>query len=375
MKNLMCIFVMLLLVATVSVEAETYGGNVSGLWKVFNTALPDQATLYKTYGLAFDPSHQTGGVYDRVYIANHTTDLTRAGLYSVDTINETTASMSSRVLGSVGNPSGVAVGSDGTAYVSYDGTPALYKVANPSSLTPTETQLMGNYGDPTIDDAPSDIAMVPIGFGGGYDSASDVVIFDCGLDGSANSAVSVLDQSTGTVNTIWESNGTVNTIRGDTSSYDGYAYFADYIMPETIGSLNYINRVNSSGILERIFLNVDPTEVPYLDSAVACNPADGSFWMVMNKGTGNHDVIRVDVSNATLLSGTDYIADVTIEIDNWVGTDIPNFAMEFSPDGKMLAMGWDQGVDRLYIYNVVPEPTTMLLLATGLVFIKRRRSK
>jgi Concanavalin A-like lectin/glucanases superfamily/K319L-like, PKD domain len=365
MKNLMCIVVMLLLVATVSVEAETYDGDyITGLNKMFDTALADQSTLYKTYGIAFDPSHQTGGVYDRIYIANHCTSDYRRGIYAADVTNEVLSSL--LALPDLDNPTGMAVAPDGTVYVGYDGEPALYKVENAMSGSPTETQLLGNYRGGG-DDAPSDIAMVPSGFGGGYDPASDVVIFDCGLDLSANSAISVWDDSAGTVTTIWESYETINTIRGDVSPLDGYAYFVDYTMPtipEVDGSA-YVYRVNSSGVLERIFLNIDASEVPYLDSAVAVNPADGSFWLLMNKGTGNHDLYRVDVANAAWQTGTDYLADITLEIDNWDGTDIPNFAMEFSPDGKMLAMGWDQGRDRMYIYDVVSDPAVKPVPSSG----------
>jgi PEP-CTERM motif len=373
MKNLMCIFVMLLLVATVSVEAaETYGSNVSGLWKSFETANASQTEVSNTSGIAFDPTSLSGGIYGKVYLTNNSTVDTRRGLYSVDIVNET----SSRVAlsGEVSHTS-VAAASDGIVYVNGGAHEdhSVWKVENPNSGSPTETTLIGDYGGIGDDDI-GDIDMVPTGFGGGYEAGSDLVLFDCGLNTNANSAVSVLDQSTGTTTLLWDSGSAVNTIRGRTSSYDGYAYWADYGLPAGGTNNNpYIDRINGTGVLERIFLNIDADTIGGVDSAVAINPADGSFWIVLNNGT--RDVVRVDVSNATLLSGTDYIADVTFEINNWDGADIPQYAMAFSPDGKMLAMGWDQGVDKMYIYNIVPEPTTMLLLATGLVFIKRRRSK
>ncbi len=348
-KGFICVLVLCLIVVA-PVEATTYGNHVSGLRESFETANASQTEISNTQGIAFDPTHRAGGIYDRVYLANHSSTDTKRGLYSVDLINETSSGR--LALGSHNKPTGVAVASDGTVYVSYDGTPAVYKVENASG-SQTTTRILSNYGNTSADDDIGDIGVVKPGFGGGYAADSDIVLFDCGLDDDANSAVSVLDQSTGNITTLWDSGSTVNTIRGDTSSFDGYAYFVNYDMPtaDSGGGVmrKYINRINGSGVLERIFLDIDPSEVTKIDSAVAINQADGSFWMAVNNGT--HDVYRVDVANAVPQGGNDYLADITLEIGD-LGYDVPNYSMAISPDGKLLAIGWDSGVDRMYVYDI-----------------------
>jgi 3',5'-nucleoside bisphosphate phosphatase len=333
------------------VEAgPTYGSYVSGLWKSFETANSSQTEVSNTNGLAFDPASLSCGIYGRVYLANWSSSDTKQGVYAIDIINETTGT---RLFVSRDLPADVAVASDGTLYVSSDQGPYLYKAENPTSGSPIETALYDdNYGG-TGDDDVGNISLVQGGFGSGYEVDSDVVLFDCGLDTNANSAVSVWDQSAGTVTTLWDSGSTVNTIRGGTSSYDGYAYWADYSLPAGANNNPYISRINGNGVLERIFLDIDADTIGGLDSAVAINPADGSFWMTVNNGT--RDIYRVDVANAVSQGGTDYLADITLEIAD-LGYDVPHYAMAFSPDGKLLAICWDAGVDKLYIYNIVPGP-------------------
>jgi concanavalin A-like lectin/glucanase superfamily protein len=353
MKNLMCIFVLLLLVATVSVEAETYEGNYAlSLWKVFDTANASQTEVSNTNGLVFDPTSLSGGIYGRVWLANWNSGDTKQGVYPIDIINETTGT---RIFGDRDLPADVAVASDGTVYVSSDQVPYLYKAENPTSGSPIYTELYNeNYGGGGDDDV-GNISLVQSGFGGGYEVDYDVVLFDCGLDDNSNSAVSVWDQSAGTVTTLWQDTS-VNTIRGATSSYDGYAYWADYDMPDAeLGGvgMNFVSRINGDGVLERIFLDIDTAELARLDSAATINPADGSFWMTINNAT--HDVYRVDVANAVWQTGTDYLAEITLEIKD-LGYDVPHYAMAFSPDGKMLAIGWDAGPDRMYVYNTASQP-------------------
>jgi 3',5'-nucleoside bisphosphate phosphatase len=326
----------------------TYGNYVLGLWKSFATANASQTEVSNTYGLAFDPTSLSGGIYGRVYLANHTKDI-RQGVYPIDIVNETTGT---RLLASLDYTTDVAVASDGTVYGSSDGTPYMYKAENPTSGSPIETVLIdGNYGGAGDDDI-GNISLVPTGFGGAYEADSDIVLFDCGLDDSAISAVSVWDQSTGTVTTLWQ-DISVSTIRGETSSFDGYAYFADYDLPAGGTNNNpYINRIKGDGVLERIFLNIDADAIGCLDSVVAINPADGSFWIIVNNRT--RGIYRVDVVNAVSQGGTDYLADITLEIVD-LDYDFPNYAMAISPDGKMLAIGLDAGMDKMYIYNIVPE--------------------
>ncbi len=339
------------LVATASVDAgTTYGDHVSGLWKSFDVADGNQTTISNIQGIAFDRTHQTDGVYDWVYLANHSAVESRRGLFLVDLTKE--KSSPRLALGSHDEPSDVAVAPDGTVCVSYSGNPAVYRVENATGKQST-SKVLGNYGGSGDDDI-GDIALVPPAFAGGWVAGRDLLLFDCGRDGNANSAVGVFNRERGEVTTLWNSGSTVNTIRGDTSSFDGYAYFVDYDMPsgdlEGV-ALKYINRVRGDGVVERVFLNINPSKLPRLDSAIVLDQIDGSLWMAVNDGN-TRNVFRVDVAHAVWQREGDYLADTTLEIGD-LGYDVANYSMAISPDGKLLAIGSDSGIDKIYVYNIV----------------------
>jgi glycerophosphoryl diester phosphodiesterase len=210
--------------------------------------------------------------------------------------------------------------------------------------------VLGNYGGSGDDDI-GNIGLVPPAFGGNCVANRDLVIFDCGRDDNKNSAVSVLNRENGQITTLWNSGSSVDTIRGGTSRYDGYAYFADYSMPSENGK-PYIYRIKGDRACERVFLDIDAAKLPRLDSAIAINPVDGSIWLAVNDGDVRN-VFRVDAAHAVWQGGNDYLASVEREIGN-LGYDVANYSMASSPDGKLLAVGNDEGIDKIYLYKIVP---------------------
>jgi len=338
---------------------EYYGEYVTGLYKSFYIA-PETGS-YGVGGIAFDPTSQSvDGNYDRIYWLNKQDNYNTQGLYSASVYNETYSSK--LVLNGIASPTGLAVNASGTAYVCYTEPECVWSVTTPSTSSRVATKMLDNY-DLEGDDDPVSLAMVPTGFGD-YDAGVDLVLFDNGVNDNNDEAIFVVD-STSTSTTevyygpIWEdgvSSGG-NDIRGTASNIDGYAYFARLAIPSDdsgSGVKCYINRIKADAVLQRVFMDVDGETIASskLDDTIAVNPADGSIWIaVYDYGNtfGVRAVYRVDVANATLISGTDYMADTTLEIlhEYNIGAN----AMAFSPDGKFLAIGCPDGRDKLYIYN------------------------
>jgi hypothetical protein len=391
------LFVLVLCVLPASVFASvTLGPNVTGLEKSFAIKSGTVA------GLAFDPSYTVNGEYDRIYFLNRVTTTTTRGLYSASISGET---YSSRLaLTTQDEPYGTAVDNSGNVYVTYSGTSAIYKVAGASSGSPTETRMLGNYGWATSgspsDDDPVSISMVPTGFGSGYEEGADLLLFDNGIDWNEREGISVIDKtslSTAQVyTTIWNDGdpvgGNNNDIRGVASEYDGYAYFMrmDILTADSgsNGVLPYFNRMKGDGVVQNIFLNgLNGTMASNLDDSITVNPIDGSIWFVTYgdySGSGDANdraIYRVDIENASLIEGStvDYLVNATLEIlilkdevDTNMNVGVNDLAI--SPDGKYLAVANPSGTDRLYIYNIVPEPATLVMLtATGLVYLFKRR--
>jgi len=369
--------IVLLAVASVvtAASAATYDGvYVSGLQKSFFTADVDQTEINVTAGIAFDPTSQNGGVYDRIYLANRSTNDDKQGFYTIDVVNETSSSRT--FLASINAPPDVAVDSSGTAYGVNSYAPELWKVTTPSG-TPTETQMLGNYGD-TGDDDPYTIDMLPSGFGGGY-AANSLVMFDGGFNDNDHNAATVVD-ATSTVGspvytTIW-SEANTTSIRGTANEVDGNLYISHWTLDtaDLGGSTKaYVIRLDSAGNTERIFLDIDPTAVPKLDDAITVNPDDGSLWMNIETADATRDVIRVDVMNAADQGGGDYLAGTTVVIED-LGFNVGANSMAFSPDGKQLAFGAPDGQDMLYVYDIIPEPATIGLFGfLGVVMLWIRR--
>ena len=134
MKRLLRLLTVASVVATTS--AQTFNTNyVLGLQKSFPTGEDEQINV--TSGLAFDPTSQNGGVYDRVYLANRSSDNAKRGLYSVDIVNETSSSrlaLAGDGSNDLDRPTGLAVDSSGNAYLTYGIVPSVWKVMDPSDV-------------------------------------------------------------------------------------------------------------------------------------------------------------------------------------------------------------------------------------------------
>jgi hypothetical protein len=344
----------------------TYGRYIAGLYKSFYAAPVTGGFVIA--GLAFDPTSKSiDGEYDRIYFANRSTDTGTRGIYFADIYN---ATYSGRLaLTSLSEPYGCAVDSIGNVYVCYYGTSAVYKVANASGGNPVVTQMLGNYGFSTGEDDPMSIALVPKGFGGSYDAGVDLILFDAGLDNDANEAVSVVQSTSLSTNqqltAIWRDlDGVNNDIRGTVSSVDGFAYIIRMAIPTAesgSGVKPYINRINASGILQRVFINVSGNLSSTLDDSITVNPVDGSIWFVVSNygGVANDRAIyRIDAANTSSLNANDYIANTTLEIA-LTGTDSFNIGVNdlaFSPDGRFLTAGCPSGQDKLYVYTAIANP-------------------
>jgi sugar lactone lactonase YvrE len=335
------------------------GSPYAGHQKTFFTTDTNQTDISTSGAIAFDPTSQNGGDYDRVYLLNRTSNVDKRGLYSIDVINETSSGL--LALGgdtnstALNEPAGLVVDTSGTAYVCYNNTPSVWKVTNPSGIS-AEIQMLGNYGA-AGDDDPEGVALVPTGFGGGYTTGSDLVLFDSGLDLSLDKAISIIDQASTVgvpdVTTIWTDPNNNATLRLDSSEYDGYIYFARTTLEtaELDGTTNaFVIRLDGNGVTSRIFLDIAAASVPGLDDAVAINPVDGSLWLNINDGD-TRNVFRVDVANA-VATNNDYLAETLLVIGD-LGYNVGFNSMAFSPDGKQLAFGAPTGQDAMYVYDVI----------------------
>jgi WD40 repeat protein len=347
----------------------TYGPHIYGHYKSFYAAPEFTMYSYVVSGLAFDAT-STGpdGRYDKLYWLNRTDD-GKQGLYLANVYSSTTSEV--LALNNISEGAyDVKLDAAGNAFACYTGSSALYKVTAPASGSPTTTKMLGNYGFATSgspsDDDPASIAFVPTGFGGGFTAGEDIIVFDSGLDMDVNEAVSIVD-STSTAEaqvytTLWvDSDGVDNNIRGAASNIDGFAYIARGAIPTDnsgSGTKAYINRIKGNGVLQRVFINVGGGTIGTLtlDDAIVINPVDGSLWMVTCNTTVSESryVYRVDVANATLISGTDYIANATLEIslpalDGMYNVGVNSIA--FSPDGKLLAIGSPSGRDMIHLFS------------------------
>ena len=332
---------------------------VSALQKKFNI---DSTGVAGAAGIAFDPTSQSGGVYDRVYLIDSSKDNAKEGLYAVDAVNET---VSAKLMGDQGSrPYDVAVDASGNAYVCYGYAPAIWKLSDPLGVA-TEFQMLGYYG-PSTDDDPDSLAMVPTGFGGGYNEGADLILFDADFDqqgGGGQRAISIVDKDSTSSNQVFTtiSQETSDSYRVDGSEYDGNIYFTHY-HPE-IANLNgsnlvYIVRMDHAGARERIFLDVDPADVAKLDDTLAVNPVDGSVWMGFYSATEGdiRTIYRVDVANAVLAQGvSDYLAPTDRVIYNVGFNNIGKNGMAISPDGLQLALVNPNSADMMAIFDIHAE--------------------
>ena len=364
----------------VSASAETFDGTYAhGQWKHFFTADAEQTEINVSAGLAFDPTHQNGGIYDRIYLVNRSAANAKRGLYSVDIVNETSSSrlaMAGDGSNAADSPSGLAVDSSGNAYVANGAAPSLWRVDDPSG-TPTETQMLGNYGSGSGDDDPGGVSLVPNGWSG------QLALYDVGLDNNDTNAVSIVNAGSTvgspSYTTIWQEYS-ANGFRGAPSDVEGKIYLAYYTtaMDDLGGTTNaYVLRLDSAGNTERVFLDVDPDAVATLDDAIAINPTDGSLWMAVQNPDDSRDIYRIDVANAVATNG-DYLAETTLAIEDSECGNVGVYSMAISPDGEFLALGDPgdavTGQDQMFVYSI-PEPSTLGLfglLGASLYWVRRK---
>ncbi len=368
-----------------------FGPHAYGLYNDFplQSESPSSPYIDVGQGPCFDPTSFGPDGYNRIYLVNDSSAGTnaRAGLYSADIYNGT---FSDRLalgapVSSLEHPSDCVVDANGDVYVTYDYTPQVWKVTDPSGAA-IETQMLGNYAG-SGDDDPYCIDLVQPGFnvgGSSFEPGRDLLVFDNGLDDNSNEAISVLDKNSTAASpdfsTIWNAN-TGTSLYAATSEVDGYAYIArhasevlqtDVVNGET---LPFINRMKSDGQMERIFLD-DATMSTLIDGCIEVNPADGSVWIATRTTDGAEDHIfyRIDVLDATDLGGGDFLATITpeITITGDDGYNVGTNGMAISPDGKFLAVTAPTGRDWMYVYTI-PEPASAALLCVGAVMILRRR--
>ena len=382
MKKLIVAMAVVSLAAAAS--AQTYDGvYVSGLQQTISTGW--NTTTNYIAGIAFDPTHQTGGTYDRIYLANRTGYNDRRGLYSFDLAAGTVSSRlalgdaPSGTDADVDSPHDVAVDSSGNAYmINADGGGGVYKITDPSG-TPVSSWMLGHYGNGNDNDGRS-IVMVPTGFGGGYDAGSDLLIYDSYYDGATNAILAVQSTSTSTANDydvlFTEYPRPSGALRIDSSNVDGMLYFArdNVINSADLGDGTdrvYVTRLDSAGNTERVYIDgIDPAAYSLLDDAIAINQDDGSLWFALRGTNSVEDMFRVDVANAASTNGT-YLADSSVVIAD-LGLNITRSSMAISPDGKQLAVG-SYG-NNLQVYDIIPEPATFGMLAlvgAAMVWIRR----
>ena len=354
--------------------AATYDGvHISGLKNSFTLG----STIYATVGLAYDPSSQINGVYNRIYLGNNAGTGDASGLYSADVVAETYSGR----LAFTGHEyyRDNTVDSAGNVYAvnPWGGDGGVWKVTDPTGSA-TETRMISGYGNDGDGD-PYGIGMVPSGFGGGYEAGADLLVYDIGLNDNKTEAISVVDKNstsgTPLYTQLWA--GGEPDGRFAVSEYDAKGYVVTTTLKTAdLGGITraYVVRVDSAGTQERVFLDIAATEVAAIDNAIEIDPADGSLWMPIKDSDGStYNLFRVDVGNAVATNG-DFVASVDMVIEDMGYTTAIN-GMAISPDGAQLAIGVSTGQDTIYVYDIIPEPATMgmfALLGAAMLWIRRK---
>ncbi|HZZ43320.1 MAG TPA: dockerin type I repeat-containing protein [Tepidisphaeraceae bacterium] len=325
--------------------------------------------------LAFDPNNP-----DTLFIVNRAASTPTGGggafPFSISTqhrISNTAGPifLGSTLLGitwtSVSEPYDAVVGNDGSLYLEFVGTAAVYKVANPLSDTPAVTKILGNY-NLSGDDDPQGLFRMPASFGAAGYTSNDLIVLDDGLDANnVNAVVAVhADGSDGTApKIIWKSPGatpSTTSIHGAVDPNSGFVYFISTATQQTsIDGTNYVylSRVKGDGILQTIGLKL-PTGVTLAnsDDPIAVNPVDGSVWLAesitLNGSTTARNMLRVDTNYLTATSDSNtFLANTTLEFTATTGFNLGVNSLTFTNDGKELYAGTPDGTDKIYVFNTL----------------------
>ncbi|GEM_PF-2512076 len=397
-------FLIVLIVISSLCPLNVFGGDVTytgthitGLHKWMYIQPLTGPRSYKAYvvnGLSFDPTQKSvDGNYNKIYWVSQVDfndvlegELTTEGLYLTDIYSGITSYK--LALAGYDMPQDTAVDANGVVYaMSGDDVEFIYKITNASSGDGTIVQMLANNYSGISDDDPIGIGMVPENFGGGYEAGKDIVLFDTGFTNNNYTAIHIVDKTslaaTPTYTTLWQYGGNSGSyIRGAVNYFDGFAYFARRTIPTAdsgSGTKKYINRIKGDGVLQRIFLDVNGGTLlsTALDDSITVNPVDGSVWFVVADESTNRYIYRIDIANASLLSSNNYLATTTLEItftaDENMNVGINDMAI--SPDGKFLAVANPSGTDKLWVFNIVPEPTTLAIFTVAGLFASFRRRK
>lgn len=380
-----CAVATLLLGAGVTQAADFDGfGSHIGAYK---GAVPITASAYRA---AFAPDGLT--MYYLIDSANASTQ----GLYAVTFAPDYLSGVDSGriALGDFANPSDVVVGADGSAYVCYDFTAAVRKVADPMGARIETTLFSGNtFLGGTGDDDPVSIGIAPAGFSGLNVNPGDIILGDNGLDANGTQAVESVapDGSSSKIITQWTTlpNGATNP-NLDLMAVDpvhNRVYLAGIDMAIEVGSdtQTSIFTLSADGTLTEHILTIPEGRDLSNCQAVAVNPIDGSLWI------GDDDAFWSETREPDdAIYRIDPITfEVTIEIDfaseegnTTQGRGYPNFnySMTFTPDGKHLILGDIDAnsfgsPNSLMVFSVVPEPMSLLLLGVGGCLLGARRRR
>jgi len=380
MKKL--IVVLAAMSAAGAASAVTFDGTyVSGQKSHFTIGDGSSTQMIGVGKLIYDPASYTGTDYTRIYALDTTEWPGHANVFTVD---PSAQAMAQRIVTpQFFKARNMGLDSNGDLYVSqpWDGrgsTGAVFKVTDPLG-TPTRTTSLIKHQGTSGDDDVYNLQMVPTGFGGGYATGSDVVLYDIDYNSTTVEGLSVMyADSTGAVPhedyLVGGSSVQDSWIAGSDVEGKIYSFHSGGIDHADLDGTDraFVTRIASDGTLERVFLDTDVSALGLIDAGLEVNQTDGSLWMIMNNG-GTRNVFRVDVANAAA-TNSDYFASASMVIND-LGFDPGINGIGISPDGKQLALGAPGGTDSLYIYNIIPEPATIGLfgfLGVAMLWIRRR---
>lgn len=190
------------------------------------------------------------------------------------------------VVSGLSNPSGVAIGQDGTLWWTHDYTMALMRLSWPWSNNVPE-RVISDFGDSStapIDDDPIDLTIAPSNFNGALGKPGMIIVADRGADGDANNALYFVDPATASLNQTGYSNYLFNPTTSDLGSGNLNAIASLPAQGEvvTLSQDGYITAINGDGAPRSIWpmtLWSDINGPAPVGSAIATDPVSGHLWV------------------------------------------------------------------------------------------------